>query len=105
MRRDSGSGPSPCLPYAPATLKYRRDAAPRPCATASLVIMWSTASLEAPYGLVGRVGSSSVMGTDFGSPYVAAVEEKTSRRTPASRMAPSSSRVPATLLRQYFSGW
>lgn len=43
--------------------------------------MKSTASLEAPYGLVGLVGADSTIGTSSGSPYVAAVEEKTSRRT------------------------
>jgi hypothetical protein len=32
------------------------------------VIAWSMANLVAPYGLVGRVGASSVIGTDSGSP-------------------------------------
>ncbi len=67
--------------------------------------MWSTASFDAPYGLVGAVGSVSVIGVETGSPYVAAVEEKTRRRTPCSRMAASSAIVPPTLLSQYFSGF
>ena len=54
MRCDSGSWRSPQLPYAPATLKYRSETAASPCAAASPLIMWSTASLDAPYGLVGR---------------------------------------------------
>ena len=33
------------------------------------------------------------------------MEEKTSLRTPASRIAPSSAMVPPTLLSQYFSGF
>ncbi len=67
--------------------------------------MWSTASFEAPYGLVGEVGADSTIGTCSGSPYVAAVEEKTSVRTPASRIAASRAIVPPTLLSQYFSGF
>jgi hypothetical protein len=67
--------------------------------------MWSTASFDAPYGFVGASAASSRMGTSAGSPYVAAVEEKTSRRTPDSRMAARSSMLPPTLLRQYLSGF
>ncbi len=46
----------------------------------------------------------SLIGTSSGSPYTAAVEENTSLRTPALRIADTSSSEPATLLRQYFSG-
>ena len=60
----------------------------------------STASFDAPYGLVGRVGAVSTIGTSSGSPYVAAVEEKTSRGTAVARIASSSARVPPTLVRQ-----
>ena len=42
--------------------------AARPWATAYEVIAWSMASLLAPYGLVGRVEESSVIGTCSGSP-------------------------------------
>jgi len=54
---------------------------------------------------VGFVGAVSTIGLVSGSPYVAAVEEKTSLRTPASRIAPSSAIEPPTLLSQYFSGF
>lgn len=54
--------------------------------------------------LVGRVGASSRIGTDSGSPYVAAVEEKTIRRQSTARMASSSASVPPTLVSQYSCG-
>ncbi|HEX2038275.1 MAG TPA: hypothetical protein VHF47_00940 [Acidimicrobiales bacterium] len=46
------------------------------------------------------MGAVSGMGTSSGSPYTAAVEENTSRRTPSSRMASSRLSVPATLVRK-----
>ena len=58
----------------------------------------STASLLAPYGLVGSARVSSVIGISSGSPYVAAVEEKTILGTPRSRTASSRASVPPTLL-------
>ncbi len=54
---------------------------------------------------MGFVGADSTIGTWSGSPYVAAVEEKTRRRTPAVRIASSRAMVPPTLLSQYFSGF
>src|SRR6266571_306200 len=59
---------------APATLKYRRLTAPRPFIRACSASAVSTASLEAPYGLVGLAGADSLIGTDSGSPEVAAHE-------------------------------
>ncbi len=64
----------------------------------------STASFDAPYGLVGAVGALSVIGTSAGCPYVAAVEEKTSRSTPAASIASSSRSVSTVLPVQYRSG-
>src|SRR5215210_5766129 len=66
--------------------------------------MWSTASFDAPYVLVGRVGASSRIGTDSGSPYVAAVEEKTIRRQSTACMASSRASDPPTLVSQYSCG-
>jgi hypothetical protein len=53
---------------------------------------------------VGRVGSVSSMGCLSGSPYTAAVEEKTIRFTPVSPMASSSEIPPPTLFRKYLPG-
>jgi len=53
---------------APATLKYLRLTAPMPFIRAYSASAVSTASFEAPYGLVGLVGAVSVMGTLSGSP-------------------------------------
>ncbi len=64
----------------------------------------STATLDPPYGLVGRVGSVSSIGTRSGSPYTAAVEENTIRRVPATRIASSRSSVPPRLFSQYSVG-
>ena len=64
----------------------------------------STASFDAPYGLVGRAGAVSGIGTSSGCPYTAAVEENTSRGTAFARIASSSASEPATLLCQYVSG-
>jgi UDP-arabinose 4-epimerase len=52
-----------------------------------------------PYGLMGRVACPSVIGTSSGSPYTAAVDENTSRRTDASIMVRSNASVPSTLFR------
>ena len=48
MRWVSVACRSPSPKAAPATLKYRRLTAAKPCATAYEVSMWSTASFEAP---------------------------------------------------------
>ena len=64
----------------------------------------STATLDSPYGLVGRTGSVSAIGIRSGSPYTAAVEENTILLVPATRMASSSASVPPRLLSQYRSG-
>jgi len=55
------------------------------------------ASFVSPYALIGRGSSVSTIGTEAGSPYTAQVDEKTSRRTPASTIAPNSASDPATL--------
>jgi hypothetical protein len=54
--------------------------------------------LDHPYGLSGRHGASSVIGSAAGVPYTAAVDEKTRRLTPCARMARTSVVVPVTLL-------
>ena len=66
--------------------------------------MRSTASLLEPYGLFGAVAASTVIGTADGSPYTAAVDEKTSLPTPLIRIASSSASVPDTFVAQYRSG-
>jgi hypothetical protein len=48
--------------------------------------------------LIGRVGSSSAIGTRAGSPYTAAVEEKTMWRTPAAIAAEISEWLASVLL-------
>src|SRR5450631_377086 len=78
--------------------------APRPCAAASSRSIRSTASLVAPYVLVGRVVDVSRIGTSSGSPYTAAVDENTKRGTPYFVTASSNSLVPQTLLCQYSEG-
>ena len=65
----------------------------------------STATLVAPYGLAGSAGAVSLIGTLAGSPYTAAVEENTIRRTPASRIASSSATEPPRFADQYWSGY
>ena len=69
-------GQKPAQTITNATLKYLRLIADKPV-FASSVIIRSTANLVSPYGLVGSVFALSVIGITSGSPYVAAVEEKT----------------------------
>jgi hypothetical protein len=54
--------------------------------------------------LIGSCGASSWIGVCEGTPYVAHVDEKTSRAIPASSIAASRLSVPITLLDQYFRG-
>ena len=74
----------------PATLKYRSAAHDSPSAPAASRIIISPINLLDPYGLVGAVRDSSVNGrSSTGSPYTAADDEYTSRRTPADSNAAS----------------
>ena len=54
-------------------------------------------SLVRPYGLVADVGNSSVTGTDAGSPYTVADDEKTMFLQSPSRIAFSRLTVPVML--------
>src|SRR5579883_1898056 len=67
--------------------------------------IFSTASFDSPYGLIGFCGWLSEMGTCVGSPYVAHVEENTMSRTPASTIASRRFSVLATLFRKYLRGF
>src|SRR5690349_5558556 len=94
----------PSTACAPATLKYRRLIAPNPYSRLNSVSVVSTANLDAPYGLVGRVGSVSCTVGPSGSPYTAAVDENTIVRIRISRIASSSVTVPPRLFDQYLAG-
>ena len=85
-------------------MKYRSETAAIPCARASSVSIRSIASFVFPYVFTGTLGVSSVMSSTSGSPYVAAVEEKTIRLTSAARIASSRFSAPSTFPRQYCSG-
>src|SRR5699024_11825167 len=79
MRCVSGrcSSPISADSLAPATLKYLNEMYLMPYACSHHFIIFSIISFVSPYVLVGFVFISSVIGTDSGSPYVAAVEENT----------------------------
>src|SRR5712691_1290158 len=79
--------------------------APRPCIRAYSESVVSTATFDAPYGLVGRTGAVSGIGTCSALPYAAAVEEKTIRDVPATRIASSRASVPPRLFDQYLAGF
>src|SRR2546429_9703119 len=110
MRCVSGLCRSPSQPEppgtecAPATLKYRRLIAPNPYSRPNSVSVVSTASLDAPYGLVGRVGSVSRTVGPSGSPQTAAVEEKTIVLIRISPIPPSSEGRPPRLFDPYLAG-
>ena len=76
-------------------MKYLRLIAAKPD-SASSVISLSTANFVAPYGLVGSVFALSLIGIPSGSPYVAAVEEKTSFEIFARDICLSKFLVPLT---------
>src|ERR1043166_1208699 len=61
-------------------------------------------SFDSPYGLMGRWGRSSVIGTRSGGPYVAQVELNTNFLTLHSTAASSNFRPFTTLLWKYFLG-
>jgi hypothetical protein len=66
-------------------------------ALATSVRMTSLKSLEEPYGLVAPVGKLSVTGTEAGSPYTVADDEKTMLRQPASSIHCTRLSVPSML--------
>src|SRR5205823_13775563 len=67
--------------------------------------IFSKASFDSPYGLMGRGGVSASIGTRSGGAKVAEVEERTRRFTSAVIMASSKFKPAAILLRKYLEGF
>src|SRR5580693_4572186 len=107
MRCVSGScsSPSPDSGSDPHALKYRSTILRKPRYGSSQFRIFSTITFDSPYGLTGSNGESSGIGTTWGVPYTAAVEEKTIRFTLVCTMAVNNDSVPPTLLEKYSSGF
>src|SRR5437667_3836693 len=67
-------------------------------------MIFSKASFDSPYGLIGRAGAASSIGRRSGGPKIAQVEEKTIRFTRVATMASSRFKPLEMLLRKYFDG-
>jgi len=63
--------------------------------------IFSKASFDSPYGLIGFFGSASSIGTRSGGPKMAQVEEKTSWFTPVAIIASSRFNPLLILFRKY----
>src|SRR5439155_25787908 len=66
--------------------------------------IFSKASFDSPYGLIGRGCAASLIGRRSGGPKIAQVEEKTSRSTRVATMASSRFKPLEMLLRKYLDG-